>query len=114
MTIHFFTDLTPPVVLLTSYPSPSSYNSMWNFTFHCINEWACNYQCSFEPSGTADKYVACDQGYFIEADLQTGQDYAFSVFAIDGVGNIGNPVVYSWKFSKTFNVTLYSNIFKDI
>eukprot|EP00731_Ephydatia_muelleri_P019741 Em0012g566a len=91
-------DLTSPVLLLTSYPSASSYYSIWNFTFNCVNEWKCSYSCSLELSNTVEKYVLCDGGYFIADNLQVGQEYMFSIFAVDGVGNIGNPAVYKWKF----------------
>ena len=98
------TDLTPPVLLITSHPSASSYYSTWNFTFSCVNEWKCHYWCSLILSNTVEKYVFCDGGYFIAANLQVGQAYIFSVFAVDGVGNIGNPEIYNWKFGKSLLV----------
>ena len=52
-----------------------------------------------------EKYVLCDGRYFIAANLQVGQEYMFSVFAVDGVGNIGNPAVCKWKFGKSLQCT---------
>ena len=67
--------------------------------------WKCSYSCSLELSNTVEKYVLCDGGYLIAANLQVGQEYKFSVFAVDGVGNIGNPAVYKWIFGKSLQCT---------
>ena len=93
---YFLADLTPPLVYIASYPPASTYRTDWPFAFYCSNKFSCSYQCSVQPSSSPEHYVPCNNGYFLASNLQNGQTYAMSVFAIDGVGNLGTPSRYTW------------------
>ena len=45
--------------------------------------------------------------------LLDGNEYQFEVIATDGVGNVGEPVVYSWKIGEClpFSKCLMNSIF---
>lgn len=92
-------DLTPPVVQLQSFPPVISMETQWNFRFACLNEWQCTYVCSVHEVGSEPQYTTCHLS-FLASGLQNGISYEFSVFATDGVGNVGSPLTYQWEIGK--------------
>ena len=63
--------------------------------------------CSVYTSGSSAQYAPCSSSWFASS-LQNGGNYVFAVFATDGVGNIGSPLIYQWTVGETVIVELTS------
>lgn len=56
--------------------------------------------CSVYTSGSNAQYAPCF-GTRTASALQNGGNYVFAVFATDGVGNFGSPLIFQWTVGKT-------------
>ena len=45
-------------------------------------------------------YQECSFSY--QPSLENGKSYTFKVYAVDSVGNIGQPVEYDWLVGKSY------------
>ena len=61
--------------------------------------------CSVYTSGSSAQYASCSGSWFVSS-LQNGGNYVFAVFATDGVGNIGSPLIFQWTVGRTVTVGL--------
>ena len=93
--LFLFADLQPPLVRLTSYPTPVSNKEQITFYFRCLNEWKCSYKCSAHIVGEIPQYTMCAR-FFTTQTLSNGGHYEFTVIATDGVGNVGPEKAFRW------------------
>ena len=96
--VHAFTiDVTPPITIITSAPPSLSNQETVVFQFAC-NEVCPLFQCWLHEdiNETAD-VVPCSSGRYLTPSLSHRKHYVFSVSATDQVGNIGDPVSYTWE-----------------
>ena len=95
--VHAFTiDTTPPIVTFTIVPAMIS-NVKNNVFFQFTCEEICTYQCKFyEASDEIKMGFSCNSTRFHTGSLSHGKQYTFSVTATDQVGNVGEPVSYTW------------------
>ena len=93
------TDVNPPQVILRSFPNPVSNATQWIFRFYCLDVSGCSFSCSVHELGDPPRRTPCGRSYRVDR-LQDGNEYEFEVIATDGVGNVGEPVVYSWKIGE--------------
>ena len=97
--VHRFadcTDLIPPIVELTSFPSAVSRQTEWLFRFQCIGEVQCTFRCSVHVVGDLAQFEDCNDGQWLAAELQNNVQYELSLVATDAVGNIGQLHTYKW------------------
>ena len=96
--VHTFTvDVTPPTVLITRAPSAVSNQRTTIFRFRC--EEFCTYQCQFHEASytTTATSFPCTFGQYRTPILSHGESFIFTVTATDQVGNIAEPISYTWK-----------------
>ena len=91
-------DLTPPTVILTSFPHLILNATEWSFTYECTDEMGCSFSCSAHEVGQLSQFSPCGTSYHVDG-LINGRNYEFEVIAIDIVGNEGH-LAYQWKIGK--------------
>ena len=98
MVIHAFSvDTTPPTVEFTSVPGEVSNRESVVLRFRCPAGESCIYQCTlYEGDAVVSEESECFR-FYRTPTLNHGQTYQLSVVATDGVGNVGEPVSYSWE-----------------
>lgn len=92
-------DVNPPRVIPRSFPNLVSNETQWIFRFDCFDVSGCSFSCSVHELGDPPRRTPCGRSYRVDR-LLDGNEYEFEVIATDGVGNVGEPVVYSWKIGK--------------
>ena len=93
-------DLTPPDVMLTSFPPTVSQQTEWLFRFQCVNEFVCTFMCSLHVVDTTRQFRDCSSGQLLADELQNDVQYEFAVRATDHVGNVGHLRTYQWTVGK--------------
>ena len=93
-------DLTPPDVMLTSFPPTVSQQTDWSFRFQCVNEFICTFMCSLHVVDTMRQFRDCSSGQLLADELQNDVQYEFAVRATDHVGNVGHLLTYQWRVGK--------------
>lgn len=81
-------------------PPLYSREQQWTFTFECRDATPCTTYCSVHISGTAPNFEICNRqwtasGFANEDILQ------FSLYGVDGVGNVAPLVSHQWTVGKT-------------
>ena len=92
-------DVIPPQVVLTSFPSLVSNVTRWTFTYGCIDQSGCSFSCSSHEVGDPPLHSPCGSPYHVDG-LLDGHEYELELIATDGVGNIGQLVVHRWKIGE--------------
>ena len=66
------------------------------------NHWLmfCMFRCSLVEQGEDDMYDDCS--FTREPSLENGKSYTFKVYAVDSVGNIGQPVEHNWLVGESY------------
>ena len=91
----WYVDLKAPIVSITSKPpliinSPSAV-----FTMNCSDRSPCQLWCAgHSPNQTEPTFVNCSSTY-TASSLSDGV-YAFTLYGVDAVGNVGERVTYTW------------------
>ena len=95
----FYVDLTPPVTTFVNSPRDISNKDNYNFVFSCNEPVSyCIFYCDFHtPSASTTNYTICTGNSFSTPRLENEHEYILSVYAVDSVKNIGNPVTHRWK-----------------
>ena len=86
-------------MILRSLPNLVSNVTQWIFRYDCLDASGCSFTCSAHELGNPPQHSPCERFYRVER-LLDGNEYQFEVIATDGVGNVGEPVVYSWKIGE--------------
>ena len=94
----FFSDRTPPQVIITSKPASLSNQGSFTFRFYC--QETCSFECAVALQGNTPVYSQCNNRRYPANNLQSGKTYVFGVRGTDDVGNQGNLVTYTWKVGK--------------
>ena len=87
---QWFVDLTKPITYFSHAPNNYSSGKDFTFTFYCHDSTSCTYKCKHNTAA----YEDCQTSYSLK-NLAEG-NHTVSVYAIDGVGNIGSPVSHIW------------------
>ena len=96
VTHEFRIDSTPPIATIVQKPSRLSDQRAPILTFRC-NE-ACSFECKFFSNAMTQQVpFSCGVGSFAPQNLEHNGSYTFQVTAMDGVGNIGATVTYTWE-----------------
>ena len=92
--LHTHADTTPPAVQFTRTPGRFYSGTSFIFGYTCSEPTGCTFMCSLRLAGEAPLFdtITCPRAF----DLQNSMSYTFSVYAIDIVGNIGDPISYTW------------------
>ena len=95
--IHeFYVDLTPPIATIIQKPSQISNERAPSLVFRCSE--ACSLECNFFSNVFMQQVpFECNAGSFNPQSLEHNGSYTFEVTAVDGVGNIGETVTYTWE-----------------
>ena len=95
--VHIFTiDALPPIVSITGTPPAVSNQETALFQFTC-DDICPLFQCWFHEDIDKVGFVPCNSGRYVTPSLSHGKHYVFSVSATDQVGNIAEPISYTWK-----------------
>ncbi|KAK7073310.1 hypothetical protein SK128_022152 [Halocaridina rubra] len=98
----FYVDVIPPNVTFSSVPENISNANQFAFNFHCDEDDGCSYFCSFQSFPFSDMtFTSCPGAYFMTPLLIDGNQYVFSVYAVDSVNNVGNVSSYMWNVDLT-------------
>lgn len=106
--LSFFSDRTPPQVIITSKPASLSNQGSFTFRFYCQEK--CSFDCTLALQGNILAYSQCNNKRYSANNLQNGKTYVFGVRGTDDVGNLGNPVTYTWKVGEKRTLSLVNVI----
>ncbi|KAK7073313.1 hypothetical protein SK128_022155 [Halocaridina rubra] len=92
----FYVDATPPNVTFSSVPGNISNENQFAFHFLCDEDDGCLFFCNLQTLPLSDTVLApCPGGNFTTPLLSEGNQYVFSVYAVDSVNNVGYSY-YIW------------------
>ena len=91
----WYVDLKAPLVAITSKPPLITYKPSAIFTMSCLDRSPCQLWCTEHSlNQTEPTFVNCSSTY-TTSSVRDGV-WAFTAYGVDGVGNVGERVTYTW------------------